>query len=146
MARAPQHRFQILTKRPDRMRAFLGARNSPVLPHVWVGASVESRAYVERIDDLRATPAAVRFISFEPLIGAIGRVNLEGIHWAIVGGESGPKARPIDEMWIDELHDECRSQQVAFFFKQWGGANKKATGRQYRGQTWDEYPAATMRQ
>ena len=112
-----------------------------VLPHVWVGASVESGEYLSRIDDLRLAPAAVRFVSFEPLIGRVGTVNLQEIHWAIVGGESGPKARPIDEAWVDDLHDECRRQNVAFFFKQWGGTNKKATGRRYRGRTWDEYPA-----
>jgi protein gp37 len=142
MARAPQHRFQILTKRPERMRAFLRDRLSRILPNVWVGASVESADYLYRVDELRRTAAAVRFISFEPLIGPIGSVNLQGVHWAIVGGESGPRARPIDEAWVDEIHDECRRQHVAFFFKQWGGVNKKATGRRYRGQTWDEYPAS----
>ncbi len=141
MQRAPQHRFQILTKRPDLMRAFLQNRNSPVLHNVWIGTSVETGAYVQRIDELRDARAAVRFVSFEPLIGRIGPVDLRGIHWAIVGGESGPKARPMDEAWIDELHDGCREQNVAFFFKQWGGTNKKSTGRRYRGRTWDEYPA-----
>jgi protein gp37 len=145
MARAPQHRFQILTKRPDRMRDFLRKRSPDILPHVWVGASVESGEYLSRIDDLRLAPAAVRFVSFEPLIGRVGTVNLQDIHWAIVGGESGPKARPIDEAWVDDLHNECRRQNVAFFFKQWGGTNKKATGRRYRGRTWDEYPTESAR-
>jgi protein gp37 len=145
MARAAQHRFQILTKRPDRMRDFLRTRPSQVLLNVWIGASVESGDYIGRIDELRDAPAAVRFISFEPLIGRVGSVNLSGVHWAIVGGESGPKARPIDEAWVDEIHDECRSQNVAFFFKQWGGTNKKATGRRYRGRIWDEYPVDAAR-
>ncbi len=144
MAKAPQYQFQILTKRPDRMRDFLLNRGPNILANVWIGASVEKAAYVGRIDDLRSAPAVVRFVSFEPLIGPVGRVNFQGIHWAIVGGESGPSARAIDEAWVDELHDECRAQDVAFFFKQWGGTNKKATGRHYRGQTWDEYPAISF--
>jgi protein gp37 len=140
MARAPQHRFQVLTKRPDRMRAFLQSRGSAALENVWIGTSVETSAYVGRIDELRETPAAIRFVSFEPLIGPVGPVDLSGIHWAIVGGESGPGARPIEEAWVDELLDGCREQNVAFFFKQWGGKNKKAAGRRYRGRIWDEYP------
>lgn len=140
MARAPQHVFQILTKRPDRMRDILRQQSLPVLPHVWLGTSVENSDYVGRIDDLRATPASVRFVSFEPLIGPVGRVNLSGVHWAIVGGESGPKSRPILEDWVDELLNVCREQDVAFFFKQWGGTNKKIAGRSFRGRTWDEYP------
>jgi protein gp37 len=140
MARAPQHRFQVLTKRPDRMRAFLQSRGLATLENVWIGTSVETSTYVGRIGELRDTPAAIRFISFEPLIGPVGPVDLTGIHWAIVGGESGPNARPIEEAWVDELLDGCREQSVAFFFKQWGGKNKKAAGRRYRGRTWDEYP------
>jgi len=142
MELAPQHRFQVLTKRPERMRQFLSLRRSHFLRNVWIGASVESSEYVDRIEDLRQSPAAVRFISFEPLIGPIGPVNLHGVHWAIVGGESGPGARPISEDWVDELHDQCQEQHVAFFFKQWGGVNKKAAGRSYRGRTWDEYPSS----
>jgi protein gp37 len=141
MAQTPQHLFQILTKRPDRMRTFLRNRPAPVLPNVWLGTSVESGNYRDRIDELRQTLASVRFVSFEPLVGRIGPVNLSGVHWAIVGGESGPKSRFMDEAWVDELHAECRGQGVAFFFKQWGGPNKKSTGRRYRGRTWDEYPA-----
>ncbi|MFZ2106514.1 MAG: DUF5131 family protein [Roseiarcus sp.] len=140
MKDSPQHVFQILTKRPDRMRRILSESRLPILPHVWLGVSVESSAYIRRIEDLRETPAHVRFISFEPLIGRVGPVDLTEIHWAIVGGESGPKSRPILEEWVDELLDECTAQDVAFFFKQWGGANKKATGRSYRGRTWDAYP------
>ena len=144
MAQAPQHVFQILTKRPGRMRDIIRQRSLPVLRNVWLGTSVENSDYANRIDDLRGTPANVRFVSFEPLIGPIGSVNLTGIHWAIVGGESGPKARLIDEDWVDELLSECREQGVAFFFKQWGGTNKKTTGRRFRGRTWDEYPKHPM--
>ena len=146
MAQTPQHSYQILTKRPDRMAERLEQLGEP-LSNVWLGTSVEDREVLHRIDELRATPAAIRFISVEPLIGAIGEANLEGIHWAIVGGESGPRARPIQVDWIDEIHTQCRRDGVAFFFKQWGawGADnkkrsKKANGRLYRGQTWDEMP------
>ena len=142
MRAAPQHIFQILTKRPDRMRAILRSHLLPMLPHVWLGTSVESGVQVKRIAELRSTPASVRFVSFEPLIGPIGQVNLRGVHWAIVGGESGPRSRPMREEWVDELLDECQRQNVAFFFKQWGGTNKKSTGRSYRGRTWDGYPEA----
>ena len=143
MESSPQHVFQILTKRPGRMRHILTENDLPILPNVWLGASVESSDYVERIEELRRTPAHVRFVSFEPLIARVGPVDLTGIHWAIVGGESGPKSRPILEEWVDEILEECRAQDVAFFFKQWGGGNKKSTGRHYRGKTWDEYPAGT---
>jgi protein gp37 len=142
MERAPQHVFQILTKRPDRMFQFLAGGSLPILSNVWLGTSVENRKYVDRIDMLRMTPAHMRFVSFEPLIEAVGEVNLDGIGWAIVGGESGPNSRPISEAWVDEILQQCEEQQVAFFFKQWGGTNKKAAGRRYRGRTWDEYPAA----
>jgi len=140
MEHASQHTFQILTKRPERMRSVLGNGSFKVLPNVWLGASVESADYAPRIDELRLTPAAIRFVSFEPLLGAMGQVNLTHIHWAIVGGESGPKARPVKQAWVDEIHRACRIQKVAFFFKQWGGTNKKKTGRVLNGRTWDEYP------
>lgn len=147
MRDTPQHSYQILTKRPDRMRAFLSERESSVLPNVWLGTSVENDAVSERIDFLRGTPAAIRFISFEPLIGSVGDIDLSEIHWAIVGGESGPSARPIREEWIDEIHNFCRLHRTAFFFKQWGTwsadnkkRSKKANGRHYRGRTWDEMP------
>ncbi len=142
MELATQHTFQILTKRSDNMRRVLTDGNFPVLPNVWLGTSVESAKYRSRIAELRRVPAAVRFVSFEPLIGPIGRVNMSGIHWAIVGGESGPRARPMEQAWVDDLHAQCNRQSVAFFFKQWGGRNKKATGRKYRGRTWDQFPAA----
>jgi protein gp37 len=140
MARAPQHVFQILTKRPENMLRVLTLNNLKVLPNVWLGTSVESAKYSKRIQYLHRVPAAVRFISFEPLISAVGKVDLSNIHWAIIGGESGPNSRPMDKVWVEEIRIQCRSQKVAFFFKQWGGTNKKLTGRKYRGRTWDEYP------
>lgn len=140
MAEAHWHIFQILTKRPENMARILVEHGFPKLENVWLGTSVENRDYVERINHLRETPAAVRFISFEPLIGSIGRVDLNGIDWAIVGGESGPGARPMAIDWVDEIKGACDAAGTAFFFKQWGGTNKKRTGREYRGRTWDEMP------
>lgn len=141
MSEAQWHVFQILTKRPERMQQIVKRHRLPALPNVWLGTSVESADYKDRIDLLRETPASVRFVSFEPLIAPIGKVNLKGIHWAIVGGESGPKARPMNTDWVDEIERQCRRDKVAFFFKQWGGKNKKAAGRTYRGRVWDEFPA-----
>lgn len=140
MVRADHHTFQILTKRPENMLRVVTQNNLAVRSNIWLGASVESAAYKDRIEKLRRAPAGVRFVSFEPLIGGVGRVNLSGIHWAIVGGESGPGARPMKVEWINTLEKECRRQDVAFFFKQWGGVNKKAAGREYRGRTWSEFP------
>jgi protein gp37 len=140
MAEASWHTFQVLTKRPDRMYEFATTIANTHLANVWMGTSVESIEYVSRIDALRCTPAAVRFISFEPLLGSVGTPELIDIHWAIVGGESGPNARPIELAWVDEIMESCKEASVAFFFKQWGGRNKKAAGREYRGRTWDEYP------
>lgn len=142
MAAAPQHVFQILTKRPERMREVLASIAPAPLPHVWLGTSVEDNAVAGRLDDLRATPAAVRFVSFEPLIGSVSDADLASIHWAIVGGESGPRARPMSEEWVDEIYDMCAEAGTAFFFKQWGGRNKKAAGRAFRGRTFDEMPQA----
>ncbi len=143
MAQARQHIFQILTKRPENMRRVIASAKLGTLPNVWLGVSVESSAYRHRILELRGIPAAVRFVSFEPLIGGIGRVNLEGVHWAIVGGESGPSARPMKECWVDNVANECERQGVAFFFKQWGGVQKKKAGRMYRNRIWDAYPNTT---
>jgi protein gp37 len=150
MEQTPRHSYQILTKRPDRMADLSASGSLAKLPNVWLGTSVENTDVAYRIDELRAVPAAIRFISFEPLIGSVGAVDLTGIDWAIVGGESGPKARPIKEPWIDEIHDACRTHGTAFFFKQWGAwgkdnkrRSKKQNGRTYRGQTWDEMPATT---
>lgn len=149
MRRTPHHHYQILTKRPDRMLAVVSSLIEVVLPNVWLGTSVESASVRHRIDDLKKIPAAIRFISFEPLIGSVGEVDLNGIHWTIVGGESGRAARPLREEWIDDIHDQCAKYDTAFFFKQWGtwGADnkkrsKKANGREYRGRTWDEMPAS----
>lgn len=140
MRRTPHHIFQILTKRPENMRRVLEEINIKTLPNVWLGVSVESSAYRHRIKVLREIPAAVRFVSFEPLIGGIGRINLDGVQWAIVGGESGPLARPMNEKWVDMIAAQCERQHVAFFFKQWGGVNKKKAGRIYRNRTWDDFP------
>ena len=141
MKRTPRHTYQILTKRPDRMAEVLSS-GFDVLPNVWLGASVEDDRVIHRLVELRQVPAAIRFVSFEPLIGSVADGRLDGIHWAIVGGESGPNARPMDPEWIDEIFDLCTDAGAAFFFKQWGGKNKKATGRSYRGRVWDEMPVA----
>lgn len=147
MRATPYHNYQILTKRPNRMRDVLRAQSSGVLPNVWLGTSVENQDVVDRIDTLREISAAIRFISFEPLVGPVGSVDLSSIDWAIVGGESGRFARPIREEWIDEIHDRCEMFGTAFFFKQWGAwgkdnkrRSKKANGRIYREQTWDAMP------
>ncbi|WP_460929805.1 DUF5131 family protein [Shinella zoogloeoides] len=141
MAETRRHTYQILTKRPDRMAEIL-SNGFELLPNVWLGASVEDNRVLHRLDVLRAVPAAIRFVSFEPLIGSVAGGRLDGIHWAIVGGESGPKARSLDPVWVDEIFDMCTDADTAFFFKQWGGWNKKATGRSYRGRTWDQMPTA----
>jgi protein gp37 len=142
MADTPQHTYQILTKRPDRMAEI--CNQLPVLGNVWLGTSVENADYLDRIDQLRKVNAAIRFISFEPLIGSVAGANLKNIHWAIVGGESGPKSRAMREEWVDEIESMCRTEPTAFFFKQWGGKNKKAAGRSYRGGTYDELPTLSM--
>lgn len=148
MAATPHHHYQILTKRPDRMSDLLTAWNRAPLPNVWLGTSIENAKVAPRADALRVVPAAIRFISFEPLIGPVGKIDLKDIHWAIVGGESGPNARPIREEWIDQIHDQCDLHSTAFFFKQWGTwgsdnkkRSKKANGRTYRGKTWDDMPS-----
>lgn len=140
MEKAHWHHYQILTKRPDNMERVIRELNLPYLPQVWIGTSIESAEYNSRLDYLRAIPNFIKFISFEPLIDSVKGVDLANIDWAIVGGESGPKSRPIHEEWVDEIKNACDSTGTAFFFKQWGGTNKKATGRTYRGRTWDEYP------
>lgn len=140
MEDANWHTFQILTKRPDNMAAILSDRVFKVLPNVWLGTSIEDAAHLARLEYLRGTPAETRFISFEPLLGPIPDVNLKGVRWTIVGGESDPRARPVDEAWIEAIRRNCERQDVAFFFKQWGGKNKKAAGRLLNGRTWDEYP------
>ncbi|WP_207868308.1 phage Gp37/Gp68 family protein [Pseudomonas sp. 58(2021)] len=147
MRETPHHNYQILTKRPERMRQILNEVITEVLPNVWLGTSVEDADAADRIQFLKETPAQIRFISFEPLIGPVGPIDLSQIDWAIVGGESGNKARPIKEGWIDEIYTQCMESDTAFFFKQWGTwgkdnvrRSKKANGREYRGKTWDEMP------
>jgi protein gp37 len=143
MNRAPQHTFQVLTKRTVRL-----ADIAPRLrwtPKIWMGVSVESEDYTFRIHDLRRVPAAVRFLSVEPLLGPIPRLPLSGIDWVIVGGESGPGARPMDPAWVRAIRDRCVSRDVPFFFKQWGGTNEKRTGRDLDGRTWDEMPIPSRR-
>jgi protein gp37 len=142
MSETPRHTYQILSKRPTRMAEIVAAL--PTLGNVWLGTSVENGDYLDRIDHLRRVLAAVRFISFEPLIGSVAGADLKGIHWAIVGGESGPRARPMLECWVDEIEALCRRNGTAFFFKQWGGKNKKAAGRSYRGETYDELPSVSV--
>jgi len=142
MMAADQHVYQVLTKRPENMLRIVNQLKLKPASHIWLGTSVESDKYVERIETLRATNAGVRFVSFEPLLAAVGKVKLKKIDWAIVGGESGPAARPMETAWVEEIRQQCEKSSTAFFFKQWGGTNKKATGRQYRGRTWDEYPTA----
>jgi len=138
MESAHWHAFQILTKRSERLRKL-----APKLPwprNVWMGVSVETQDYVSRIDDLRSTPAEVKFMSLEPLLGPLPRLNLTDIDWVIVGGESGPGARPMRLEWATEIRDQCVQDATPFFFKQWGGFRKKRNGRVLEGRTWDEFP------
>jgi protein gp37 len=139
MRRADWHRFQVLTKRADRL-----AKVAPMLDwaaNIWMGVSVENADYVDRIDDLRSTGARIKFLSLEPLLGPLPKLDLRGIHWAIVGGESGPKARPMREEWVLDIRRQCEAAGVPFFFKQWGGKNKKKAGRLLQGRTWDAMPS-----
>ncbi len=143
MRRAPQHKFQVLTKRASRMRRI--AHRLPWPENVWMGVSVENERQLGRVDDLREVPAAVRFLSLEPLIGPLPSLALDGVDWVIVGGESGPKARPMDPRWVEAIQGKCLAASVPFFFKQWGGRNKKKAGRVLGERTWDEMPLATSR-
>ncbi|HVK77245.1 MAG TPA: phage Gp37/Gp68 family protein [Kofleriaceae bacterium] len=140
MKRASQHQFQVLTKRAERMARL--AENLAIPPHVWMGVSVENQKYTPRIDELRKVDAAIRFLSIEPLLGPIEKLDLRDIHWVIVGGESGHGARPMDPTWVRSIRDQCVASNVKFFFKQWGGVRKHVTGRVLDGRTWDEMPAA----
>jgi protein gp37 len=149
IARTPQHTYQILTKRDVRLSRFF--RERPVPDNAWLGVSVENKRHgVPRIDHLRQVAARIRFLSVEPLLEDVGALDLRGIHWVIVGGESGPKARPMKPEWADSVRRQCDEQGIAFFFKQWGawGADgkrraKHANGRELRGRTWDDMPQAT---
>jgi protein gp37 len=138
MAKAEQHTFQILTKRSKRLKRMADKLDWP--PNVWMGVTVESAEYRFRIKDLRSTGAAVRFLSLEPLLAPAGRLDLVGIDWVIVGGESGPGARPILRKWVVDIRRQCREQEVHFFFKQWGGVNKKKSGRLLDGRVYDQMP------
>jgi protein gp37 len=161
MARTPQHTYQILTKRPARARSILngwavngwtwrrhdhrwcGPIDGPP-PNVWIGASIESADHIGRADHLRRTPAAVRFVSAEPLLGPLAGLDLTGIDWLIAGGESGPDARPVNPDWVRDLRDRCTYSRVSFFFKQWGGRTPKAGGRLLDGRVWDQMPTASI--
>lgn len=143
MREADWHTYQVLTKRSRRMRTVLSGEliDAGRLPNVWWGVSVEDQQHGKpRIDDLRATPAIVRFLSIEPLLEDLGTLDLSGIHWVIVGGESGPGARPMEKAWILSVLEQCRAADVPFFFKQWGGTRKKLAGRELDGRTYDELP------
>jgi protein gp37 len=138
MRQATRHRFQVLTKRSQRVADLSSEIDWP--ENVWMGVSVENADYTFRIDHLRQTGAAVKFLSVEPLLGPLPGLNLKGIDWVIVGGESGPGARPMNSAWVTEIRDQCLDANVPFFFKQWGGVNKSRTGRELEGKTWDGMP------
>jgi protein gp37 len=143
MEMANWHTYQVLTKRSKRMQVLLagGLSFAARLPHIWWGVSVEDRRYgLPRIDDLRRSPAVVRFLSIEPLLEDLGRLDLSGIHWVIVGGESGPGARPMNSTWVQSILRQCRKARIPFFFKQWGGIKKGEFGRLLNGRTYDEFP------
>lgn len=150
MAQAHWHTFQVLTKRPSRLVRLVPRITKHLAPYtgrsqhwpvnIWLGVSIETMRYKWRAEGLRKVPAAVRFISAEPLLESLGELDLSGIHWLIAGGESGPAHRPCDPVWIEELRDRCSQNDVAFFFKQWGGRTPKAGGRLLGGRTWDEFP------
>jgi protein gp37 len=143
MRGTPQHCFQILTKRSERLMQL-----SPKLAwpeNVWMGVTVENADYTFRVDHLRQTGAAVKFVCFEPLLGPVPHMKLESIDWVIVGGESGPGARPVQREWVTDIRDQCLARDIPFFFKQWGGVNKKVNGRALEQRTWDERPGPAMR-
>jgi protein gp37 len=143
MEKANWHTYQVLTKRPERMRELLTWRLgwAAILPHIWWGVSVENRRHgLPRIAELQASPARVRFLSIEPLLEDLGTIDLTGIHWVIVGGESGQGARPMQREWVISIRDQCRDAGVPFFFKQWGGVKKSLHGRELDGRTYDEMP------
>lgn len=138
MANLPQHRFQVLTKRAKRLRKM--ASKLQWTDNIWMGVTVESNTEISRIEHLRNTEAKIRFLSMEPLLSDVPLLNLDGIDWVIVGGESGPGARKMESEWVRSIHKQCQKQKVPFFFKQWGGFQKKKAGRTLDGKTWDEMP------
>jgi protein gp37 len=138
MVACSHHTFQILTKRSRRLAEL--ASQLPWRPHMWMGVSVEHQRYTHRIDCLRQTRAHVKFLSLEPLLGPLPNLDLQDIDWVIVGGESGPGARPMDPSWVTDIRDQCQRAKVSFFFKQWGGVHKRKRGRLLDGRTWDEMP------
>lgn len=142
MEQAPQHIFQVLTKRSKNLQALSGCLPWP--DNVWMGVTVENNKHQQRIEDLRNTSAKIKFISFEPLLGPITNIDLTNIDWVITGGESGPKARPVSSLWVEEIRDQCLAANVPFFFKQWGGFNKKKAGRVLDGRTWDQMPSRNL--
>jgi protein gp37 len=139
MSAVPQHTFQVLTKRPERAAQVASSMTWP--DNVWMGTSIEDQRVASRLEHLQSIPAHVRFLSLEPLLGPLSGLSLAGVHWIIVGGESGPHARPMRAEWVREIRDQARAARIPFFFKQWGGKNKKVTGRLLDGRTWDEMPA-----
>lgn len=141
ISRASHHRFQVLTKRSERLGQL--CRKLPWPANLWMGVTVENADYISRIDDLRRTGATVKFLSLEPLLGSIPQLNLKGIDWVIVGGESGPGARPMNREWAVDIRDQCLAAEVPFFFKQWGGVNKKLAGRKLQGRTYSQMPRLT---
>lgn len=148
MEAAPWHTFQVLTKRSTLMRDFVNDRypREAAPAHIWLGVSVEDRQALSRVEHLKQTNAGIRFLSVEPLIGPIGTINLEGIHWVIVGGESGSGFRPVKPEWIREVRDQCVPSGVPFFFKQWGGLRPKSGGNELDGETWAQYPGPSQLQ
>lgn len=141
MERAHWHRFQVLTKRADRLSML--SSSLTWTPNIWMGVSVENQDVFRRIDYLRLTGAHIKFLSIEPLLGPLSNLDLSGIDWVIVGGESGPQSRPIDPEWVADIRNQCKNASVPFFFKQWEGINKKKSGRLLEGRTWDEMPNST---
>ena len=148
MERADWHTYQVLTKRSSLMRDFINERyaGSPCPSHIWLGVSVEDSQALSRVDQLRQTRASIRFLSVEPLIGPIGKLNLDGIDWVIVGGESGPGFRPMDPAWARDVRDQCTTQEVAFFFKQWGGIRPKSGGNLLDRRKWAQFPKTATEQ
>ena len=144
MEKANWHTYQVLTKRSPRMRNFVNARyrGGRAPAHIWLGTSLETRSQLSRLRHVQAMNASIRFLSIEPMLGAVGKLDLEGIHWVIVGGESGPKFRPIKSEWIEEVRDQCVAANVAFFFKQWGGIRPKSGGRKLEKRVWNQFPAS----